>query len=383
MTANLLYLLNDCTNFTNFSQWASQISVQLQLAGWIQSNDTGQIMWTGMTISAVTATGTTSVYTYASLTGLPLKNGRALTITGMASGVNNGTFVITSFTGTTSGTFTVTNAASGVTASAQSGVVTIATVVPGASVTVYEIWQPNDSLTNFFLKMEYGNAGAANAPVICATLSTATSGTGTPTGFVTSRFVAAVNNPTAASATVPWECRFSGGTSYFGALMWRGVSTGQLVYVERSVNASGVYTNTHVTLVVIGNNIGGSSTITVANQQSLYLQSGLGACPVVTTANNGNAFGGLSIVVPNPSARSNLSFNGTVPVDFLSPVVGLLDYPLLGLAGVSYASVAEGQTLTVSVYGSNHTYFGTQVAPFSQAFQGSPAAGNCLLMRYE
>lgn len=382
MTANLLYLLNDCTNFTNFSQWASQISIQLQLAGWIQNNDTGQIMWTGLTISAVTCTGTTSVYTYAALTGLPLTNGRALTITGMVASVNNGTFVITSFTGTTSGTFTVTNAASGTTATSQSGVVTIATVVPASNVTVYEIWQPNDSLTNFFLKMEYGNSGATNAPVICATLSTTTNGAGTPTGFVTSRFVAAVNTPTAQSATVPWECRFSGGTSYFGALMWRGVVTGQMVYVERSVNASGVYTNTHVTLVVVGSTIGGG-TNTVANQQSLYLQSGLGACPVVCTSTNANAFGGLSIVVPNPSARTNLAFNGTVPVDFLSPVVGLLDYPLLGLAGVSYASVSEGQILTVSVYGTNHTYFGTQVVPFSQVFQGSSAAGNCLLMRYE
>ena len=383
MTANLVYLLNDASTFANFSQWASQISVQLQLAGWIQSNDTGQVMWTGLTISAVTCTGTTSVYTYASLTGLPLANGRALNITGMSSSVNNGTFVITSFTGTTSGTFTVTNSAGGTTASGQPGVVTANTVVPASNATVYEIWQPNDSLTNFFLKIQYGNSQAANAPVLVAQLSTTTNGAGVPTGYVTSQFVACVNAPTAQSATVPWECRFSGGPGYFGALMWRGVNTGQLVYIERSVNASGVYTNTHVTLVVIGNSIGGSATITVANQQTLCLQSGLGPAPLVCTSNNSTGYAGLSICVPNPAARGNQAFNGTVPVDFISPVVGLLDYPLYGLAGTNYLAVSEGQILTVSVYGSNHTYFATGAVPFCQAFQGSSAAGNALLMRYE
>ena len=382
MTANLVYLLNDASTFANFSQWASQISVQLQLAGWIQSNDTGQVMWTGLTISAVTCTGTTSVYTYASLTGLPLANGRALNITGMSSSVNNGTFVITSFTGTTSGTFTVTNSASGTTASGQSGVVTANTVVPATNATVYEIWQPNDSLTNFFLKIQYGNSQAANAPVLVAQLSTTTNGAGVPTGYVTSQFVACVNAPTAQSATVPWECRFSGGPGYFGALMWRGVNTGQLVYIERSVNSSGVYTNTHVTLVVIGDTNGGG-VVTVANQQTLYLQSGLGACPVVCSSTNSNAYGGLTISVPNPTSRGNQAFNGTVPVDFISPVVGLLDYPLYGLAGTNYLAVSEGQILTVSVYGSNHTYFATSAVPFCQAFQGSSAAGNFLLMRYE
>ena len=382
MTANLVYLLNDASTWANFSNWASQISVQLQLAGWIQSNDTGQAMWTGLTISAVTCTGTTSVYTYAALTGLPLANGRALNITGMGSPVNNGTFVITSFTGTTSGTFTVTNPASGITATGQTGVVTANTVVPASNVTVYEIWQPNDGLTNFYLKMEYGNSNAANAPILCATLSTLTNGAGVLTGYVTSRFVGCVNSPTAQSATVPWECRFSGGPGYMGILMWRGVVTGQLVYIERSVNASGVYTNTHVTLAVVGN-VAGGGVNTVANQQSLYLQGGLGACPLVCSSTNANAYGGLTISVPNPSSRGNQAFNGTVPVDFLSPAVGLLDYPLYGLAGTNYLAVSEGQILTVSVYGSNHTYFATSAVPFCQAFQGSSAAGNFLLMRYE
>jgi hypothetical protein len=167
-----------------------------------------------------------------------------------------------------------------------------------------------------------------------------------------------------------------------GILMWRGVVTGQLVYIERSVNASGVYTNTHVTLAVVGN-VAGGGVNTVANQQSLYLQGGLGACPLVCSSTNANAYGGLTISVPNPSSRGNQAFNGTVPVDFLSPAVGLLDYPLYGLAGTNYLAVSEGQILTVSVYGSNHTYFATSAVPFCQAFQGSSAAGNFLLMRYE
>src|ERR1017187_8274161 len=198
MAANTQYLPFDNSTYANYAAWASAISAQMAAFGWLQSTDTGQVMWSGMTLSAVSMSGSNATYTYASLTGLPLAVGRALTITGMTNAGNNKTLVITSFTGTTSGTFTVVNA-SGVTESGSSGVVTIATAVPGSGAYVYEIWNPNDGLTNFFLKMEYGNIVGTNTPTPRITVSTTTNGAGTCTGLATSALSMHYNSYTAPS----------------------------------------------------------------------------------------------------------------------------------------------------------------------------------------
>lgn len=379
MTANLLYLLNDSSTYANFSSWAGQVSNQLALAGWVQSTDTGQVMWTGMNLSAVSMSGSNATYTYSGLTGFQLQNGRAMTITGMTNSVNNGVFVITAFTGTTSGTFTVVNA-SGTNESGSTGHVTAQSTVPTTNSFVYEIWQPNDGLTNFYLKMEYGNfTGNANQPEMCATLGTLTNGAGTLVGLQTSRMTGAIATNNAASSTVPFECRFSGGAGYFGALMWKGTNNGEMVYVERSVNSSGAYISNHVTLVVIGCTTTGATN--VAAQQTLSL-TGLGPAPLVCSQTTANYNQGLLIRMPN--GRNSLAFNSSIPVDNLAPCVGYFDYPLLGLAGMNFLAVSEGQTITVSVYGSNHTYYCTQTFPFACAPQGSGNnAGNTLLMRYE
>jgi hypothetical protein len=149
--------------------------------------------------------------------------------------------------------------------------------------------------------------------------------------------------------------------------------------VERSVNSSGNYVGNHVTLVVIGCTTTGN--VCTANQQTLTL-GGLGPAPVVCTANTANYNQGQEIRCPNP--RVSQVFNGSVPVDNLVPSIGYFDYPLLGLAGMSYLAVSEGQTITIPVYGTNHTYYCTGYAPFATAIQGSSNnQGNILCMRYE
>jgi hypothetical protein len=383
MAASLSYLLNDNSTYANYFSWASPISAALIAAGWVQSPDTGQVMWSGLSITAVSMSGTTMTCTYSSQTGLALAIGRALTVAGWTSGNvgNNGTFVITGGTLTAgSGTFTATNAAGVNVASGGTGVVTATSVVPTTNTYLYEIWQPNDGLANFFLKLEYGNySSGTNAPTIAATLGTLTNGAGVFVGLSTSRFVASIATNAAASSTVPYECRFSGGAGYFGAMLWKTIANGQMLYVERSVNSSGAYVGNHVTLVVIGCVTTGN--VCTANQQTLTL-GGLGAAPVVCTANTSNYNQGLEIRCPNP--RVSQVFNSSVPVDNLVPCVGYFDYPLLGLAGMSYLAVSEGQTITIPVYGTNHTYYCTQYAPFATAIQGSSNnSGNCLCMRYE
>lgn len=44
--------------------------------------------------------------------------------------------------------------------------------VPGSGAYVYEIWQPNDGLTAFYLKAEYGNFSGTNMPSIRVSIGT-------------------------------------------------------------------------------------------------------------------------------------------------------------------------------------------------------------------
>src|ERR1039457_5253413 len=94
MAASLSYLLNDSSTFANYFAWASSFATAFIAAGsWVQSPDTGQVMWSGLSITAVSMSGTTMTCTYSSQTGLALAVGRALTVTGWTSGNvgNNGT----------------------------------------------------------------------------------------------------------------------------------------------------------------------------------------------------------------------------------------------------------------------------------------------------
>src|SRR5690242_8747640 len=93
--------------------------------------------------------------------------------------------------------------------------------VPGAASFVYEIWQPNDGLTTFYLKVEYGNVSGTNCPSLRLTLSTSTNGAGTPTGFIVGPWNTNVTIFTPPSTSTQFECNFSGAAGRIGAMMWR------------------------------------------------------------------------------------------------------------------------------------------------------------------
>jgi hypothetical protein len=113
--------------------------------------------------------------------------------------------------------------------------------VPGSSAFVYEIWEPNDGLTNFFVKMEYGNISGTNCPSLRITISTSTNGAGTSTGFVVGPTSTNVSSFSPPSTTIQYECDFSGAAGRIGVMMWRNITNvgNQLFAIERSVNASG------------------------------------------------------------------------------------------------------------------------------------------------
>lgn len=356
MAYNQQFLFCDTSTYANFFSWASAFSTNLTTFGWAQSNDTAQVMWSGMNLTAVSMSGSNATYTYNSLTGLPLAIGRALTITGMLNSVNNKTVVITALTGTTSGTFTVVNAV-GVNETGSSGVVTAQTTVPATSTYVTEIWTPNDGQTTFFLKLEYGAGTTAH---IRGTLCSSTNGASVAAGFITTLApwdanIQSIANP---STTAQYECNFSGGPGRFSAMMWRNApgNTQVLLSVERSVNSSGVYTNTHVTYMQTVNYTGGNT----GRQQTLLFGVGMGP---VTLAQSGTGNSNLGFVVrsmiPNTgglSGNNTSGFNGTIPFDTVTPSIGLFDYPLTTVGCCYSGDVAEAVPFQTTLYGATRTY---------------------------
>lgn len=216
--------------------------------------------------------------------------------------------------------------------------------VPGSGAYVYEVWEPNDGLTNFFLKVEYGNSSGTNSPGLRLTISTSTNGAGTATGFIVGPYQTTTNAITVPSSSTTYECDFSGAPGRIGIMMWRNAPQGsiypqQFFGVERSVNSGGSYTGAHVTLVVVGveNLNSGSSCL----QQALLL--GVGAAPVSgNTANRNTGAGGLVVRLANRGLAATTAFNGSIGFDTASPYVGYFDYPLTQFGAIYSGDIAGG-----------------------------------------
>jgi hypothetical protein len=382
MATQRLNLICDQSTFANFLQWASAVSAWFAACGWMQSNDTGQEMWTNLSISAVAMSGTTMTCTYGSLTGQPLAVGRALTITGWTAGNtgNNGTFVITALG---SGTFSAVNASGANVGSGGTGVVTAATSVPGSGAFVYEIWQPNDGLTNFFLKMEYGNyTSTTNCPTVRMTISTATNGAGVSSGTIMGPWVSNFYSYSAPSTTVSYDSVFSGSPGRIAVLLWRtgGNNSTQVFAVERSLNSSGAYTGAHVTLMAAGC-VGAVGAYMPYSQQTLVF--GVGVAPAPSSASTYSR-GGLCCRSFYPGGNATALFNGAIPFDTTAPAIGYFDYPLTSLGIIQASAGIEGSTFTATLYGTTRTYLQTQAG--SMGFCVGPGSSNTsqfLCMRYD
>lgn len=241
--------------------------------------------------------------------------------------------------------------------------------VPGTGAYVYEIWQPNDGLTTFYLKVEYGNfTGSANCPSLRLTLSSTTNGAGTPSGFISGPFLPLGATFTPASSSATYECNFFGAAGVIAIMMWRNgnpTSVTQIFCVERSVNSSGSYVATYATLLTLG-----SVTSSLnSNQQSVV-------------------FGvGLSLSIPNvPMVRGLLSatsgsFNGSIPADLVAPYVGFIDQQMTVLGSGSSADFSEGVTFTATVYGGTKTYMPTKLNGGLNRFGPAVNANYVTIMR--
>lgn len=252
--------------------------------------------------------------------------------------------------------------------------------VPGSGAYVYEIWQPNDGLTNFYLKVEYGNSSGTNSPGLRLTLSSATNGAGTATGFIAGPVQTLFSAMTPPSTTTQYECDFSGAAGRIGVMMWRnGTATNQqqLFAVERSVNSSGSYTSSYVTLFVQGATASG----VYARQQSLVFGVGVTAItPPASTSGNG----GWNVRIANTQSNTTgAPFNGSIPFDTCSPLVGYFDYPCTVVGGGCAGDYVEGVPFTVTLYGSTRTYMPSSNGSFGRVAYASTAGQQATCMRYD
>jgi hypothetical protein len=256
---------------------------------------------------------------------------------------------------------------------------TIATVPNTAY--VYEIWQPNDGLTNFFLKIEYGNT-TANCPALKFTISTSTNGAGTATGFILGpQFTVPPGQSfTPPSASTQFECNFSGAAGRMCVMLWRNGtnSSPQSFCVERSINSSGAYTSSHVTLVFIGTDVGPE----FFGQQTLLF--GVGATtPSNGTSRGAGGVGGLIVRGALINSGLTTAFNGSIPFDTIAPAVGFFDYQLTCAGAAQATDITEGVTFTVTLYGSTRTYMPSKGSIFSRVFNNGNSGVGAYCMRYD
>lgn len=243
--------------------------------------------------------------------------------------------------------------------------------VPGSAAYFYEIFQSNDGLTTFYVKVEYGNNTGTNSPYVRVSVGTGTNGAGTLSGFVIgpNSLPTTVNTPT--STTTTFECDFSGDAGRLCILMWRNSTLGaQMFAIQRTLDATGAATATGVTLWV--------ASIIGAGSRGTYqatIKFGVGAAP----NNFGTAsatLNGWQCSLLNNGANS-AAFDGVIPLDLAQPLYGRVDYVSTAVGIGLAADFAEGVSFSITVYGASRTYMPTKTG----IYLGNTAFA--LLMEYD
>jgi hypothetical protein len=255
--------------------------------------------------------------------------------------------------------------------------------VPTAGNFVYEIWQPGDALTTFYLKIEYGtNTASTNTgSQIRLTIGTSTNGSGTLSGFVTSQQSYPQTAQTVTSTSAQWQCHFSGDASRIGIMMWRDetlVAAPVFFGVQRSLDSSGNPNALYVTLLSCGAGNGGATS-----QQSVVFGTGVAPAFSLNSTSNSRGF-----AVLKSNFQTSDMFNGNVPACPVTPYIGTYSEPCLDIVVVGGKDdFSEGVVYQFTADNSPHGVARAYIASKnSSQFVGAGGGGNqvaCLLMRYD
>jgi hypothetical protein len=266
-------------------------------------------------------------------------------------------------------------AALGLVQTADTGQINWTTVTkPTAATTFagYEIWRFADSLqatAPVFIKIEYGTGSSgASWHGLAVTVGSGTNGAGTITGQVGTRKVMS----TGSNSATAYNTHLSGATNRLQMCLNSGGDQqvlGILVAIERSKDATGVDDGTGISTFLCGAPGGTSSQVS----QDQFIPF-VGAVPAVET--------GPCVAMPGNAVTSAV-FGADVGVFPHFPVLGKALNPKLGLLSAKRIDIADLSTISVTLYGSAHTFLhlGNNISGASAASKPDNQAS--LLMRYE
>lgn len=361
----------DSSSIANYIGRCAPIAQALATFGWIQTSDTNQPMWNGLSITtaSVTVSGSVPAQTvtcpYTALVGLPLLPGRTLNITGFT-----GTFAALNYSSTTAnsaiqiltvtpatsltGTFTFlyTGATSLTGTPTGTAVVTQQATVPGSNTAFQEFWGMGDNVSTgspFYFNMSYFESVSNTEATYIIRASTSTNGLGAPTGNITSILP---NSTSGIGNAGLFEFDVAGGINWFAMITARnnGINNGlgQILAIDRQRTATGAAGTAYVTLIATGG----------TNQNNCYQQSCFQVGSGTTTTLETGTSGRFGTVLPITATSGTV--NNQTQVSPIYPFVGYIDNPhLMCVVGLT-ADYTEGAIISVQIYGAPHNYLMTK-----------------------
>lgn len=213
-------------------------------------------------------------------------------------------------------------------------------------VEVTEIWRMDDSLqasAPLFLKIEYGSGSSANNPALRVNIGTGHDGAGNLTGALSSETtmrngIANANSMTHYASGDTDRIMFAMAVDGSGWAL-----SGQYLFsIERRIDGTGAPVGTGFLMLYAG----GSTRGMLAT-----LASGTGPVTLAT----------FNCTLPSVSLESQYTFDSKMAVGPFAWTLGPAELGL-GAVGIPTSAYTQGATLSVSLFGSSHTYVavGTQ-----------------------
>lgn len=241
--------------------------------------------------------------------------------------------------------------------------------VPTSGNYVYEIWQPGDGKTAFFVRIDYGNNGGTN-PSIKIQAGTTTNGSGTLTGFTTTQCTLSTSSNSGATL---YNCLFCGDSGSFAVMLWRDLpNAGNFFFsVDRSRDSSGATTAAYCTLFAAKSSAHNNGYF----QQSIVF--GVGAAPLCAPGSGAVCFNSIQPGSYVTFSQNASTFNGNTALSPVFPVIGYFDNPTLTVVHASQSDFSELAVLTTTLLGAAHSFL------FSKNQNMTTGTGMAIAMRWE
>ena len=248
-----------------------------------------------------------------------------------------------------------------------------------------EFWAMSDSLAStcpLVMKIQYGRT-AGSAPYLAFTFGATTNGAGTLFGNVTPTYSNPQLSGSSPSGTgsALYECDFSWASGRFAMLLWRDLGGAATIFlgIERSLNSSGSYTGSYVTVLGVGMNNNSNSSGPFQLTVPALGTGGPVAIGIVATGYNTNNCAWATINWYGPTV-----YAGSAAVSPVFPMIGYFDNPVTVAVTMKASDQAEGANFSATLYGTAHNYLFTKSGNFNYLMPSGANGGvSGMGMRWE